>query len=510
MDAPSPPAVPDPVATASAQAEANAGTATAQTALNNANTVTPLGDSNWAVTGSQSYTNPDGTTSSVPTYTQTQTLSKPEQALFNQQATIGEKANHMAIQEEGNLENQLANPLTTTPLQTSVAPTSGSVEYSPGYSGAIQTSVPNNASEIQTSVPNNSGQIQTGVNSYVGGIQTNLGSTDYTAATQAAQQAAYARMQPALQQQQSQLTAQLASQGISPGSTAYNNAMQLFGQQQNDAINSSIATGDAEQAQLYGENLSTGNFVNAADAQEYNQGTGAATFANTALGQQFGQNLAAGTFADTALGEQQDENIAAGDFANTAQSQQYGENANNVAMNNAAQQQQYGENLNSASFTNAASAQQLQQQIAEENQPLNEAMALESGGQVSMPQFAGYNPGSVGTTPISADTYASANLAQQQYQTQVQQDSSDFGSIFGALGSLGGAAIKYSDPALKTDHGVVGKIGKIPVHEFNYQGDPTPLRGFMADEVKKVAPKAVKKTKSGFDAVDYAKALANA
>ena len=89
--APSAPTPPDPVATASAQAQANAGTATAQTALNNANEVTPLGNVNYNVTGSQSYTNPDGSVSSVPTYTETQTLSQPEQQLFNQQVGLGEQ-----------------------------------------------------------------------------------------------------------------------------------------------------------------------------------------------------------------------------------------------------------------------------------------------------------------------------------------------------------------------------------------------------------------------------------
>lgn len=197
---------------------------------------------------------------------------------------------------------------------------------------------------------------------------------------------------------------------------------------------------------------------------------------------------------------------------------QFGMQVNNaisqsVTVGNDQQRALQAQALAEGQFHNSSQAQKLQMEIAAQNQPINEVTALMSGGQVSMPQFQGYTPSQIAGTPYSQDVYNSANLAQQQYQTQSQQTASNnaaLASIAGAgLGMfrfpLGGAT--PSDPRLKDDHGVVGRVGKIPVHEFNYKGDPTPLRGFMADEVKKVAPKAVSKMKSGFKAVDYAKAL---
>lgn len=374
--APTPPPAPNPITTATAQAQANDQTAIANTALNNPNVVSPLGTVTYAQTGTQTLTNPDGSTSSVPTYTETQSLSPAEQQLFDQQTQLGSQENTIAAGALTNVQGALQQPIAApTPVQTSV------------------------------------------------GSQADIAN-----ATQQAQQAAYTRMQPALNQQQQQLTSQLASQGIAPGSQAYIQAMQQFGMQQNDAITSSIQTGDTEQAQLYNEALQ------------------------------------------------------------------------------------------SAGLNNSGSAQQLQEEIAQQNQPINEVTALASGGQVSMPSFQAYQGGTVAQTPVAQSVYDSANLAEQQYQAQANEAAQENAGLFGlggsALGALGTAAkgsFLFSDPKLKDDHGVVGKVGSLPVHEFNFKGDMTPLRGFMADEVAKEVPSAVKTDEAtGFKKVNYARALAGA
>lgn len=375
-NAPSPPSQPNPITTATAQGISDQQTAVANTALNNPNVVSPLGNVTYTQTGTQKLTNPDGSVSTIPTYTETQTLSPAEQKLFDQQTQLGSQENTIAAGALTNVQGALQQPIAApTPVQTSV------------------------------------------------GSQA-----DIATATKAAQDAAYQRMQPALQQQQQQLTSQLASQGIAPGSQAYIQAMQQFGMQQNDAINSSIQTGDTEQAQLYNEALQ------------------------------------------------------------------------------------------SAGLNNSGSAQQLQEEIAQQNQPINEVTALASGGQVSMPSFQAFQGGTVAQTPVAQSVYNSANLAEQQYQAQANEAAQENAGLFGlggaalgALGTAGASLFRYSDPRLKDDHGVVGKIGDLPVHEFNYKGSDSPLRGFMADEVSKVAPEAVKTDKgSGYKVVNYARALAGA
>jgi hypothetical protein len=72
------------------------------------------------------------------------------------------------------------------------------------------------------------------------------------------------------------------------------------------------------------------------------------------------------------------------------------------------------------------------------------------------------------------------------------------------------AAMFASDRRLKEDTRVVGHVGKLPIHTFNYKGDPVRRFGFMADEVEKIDPGAVATTNLGFKAVDYNRAAASA
>ena len=66
-----------------------------------------------------------------------------------------------------------------------------------------------------------------------------------------------ARLEPSLAKQRVSTETQLINQGLRPGTEAYNNAIQLLGQQENDA---------RTQAALTGINLDT-----SANAQGYNQ-----------------------------------------------------------------------------------------------------------------------------------------------------------------------------------------------------------------------------------------------
>lgn len=84
--------------------------------------------------------------------------------------------------------------------------------------------------------------------------------------------------------------------------------------------------------------------------------------------------------------------------------------------------------------------QAINEQLTERNQPLNEIIGLMSGSQVTQPQF-------VSTPSFNAPTVDYAGLVNNQYNQQLaawnsqRQSGFPIGGLFGALGSLGGAAI---------------------------------------------------------------------
>ena len=91
------------------------------------------------------------------------------------------------------------------------------------------------------------------------------------------QEAIMARLEPSLAKQRVSTETQLINQGLRPGTEAYNNAIQLLGQQENDA---------RTQAALTGINLDT-----SANAQGYNQALQSGQFGNTAQQQMLAQAI---------------------------------------------------------------------------------------------------------------------------------------------------------------------------------------------------------------------------
>ena len=168
--------------------------------------------------------------------------------------------------------------------------------------------------------------------------------------------------------------------GAQPGSAAYNNAMQTFGNQENQAyqgaINNAISQGLNEQQALYGESANT------------NQ-------------QLFGQ----------AATQQQAANQAAA--------------------------QQFSQGLEGAQFGNQAS-------ITQQQLPLNEYNALETGVQTSTPSFGlgGTGAGtSGGTQGVSAPDLMGA--IQSSYQDQLAQQNASNSSKNAGLGDLGNLGAAY-------------------------------------------------------------------
>jgi hypothetical protein len=146
----------------------------------------------------------------------------------------------------------------------------------------------------------------------------------------------------------------------------------------------------------------------------------------------------------------------------------------------------------------------LQEMLAMRNQPLNEVSALRAGNQVQMPQFSPYQGGQVAATPVGNYMYNSAAMQQNQYQQEQQNQNAMMGGLFGLGGTLGSAAMRWSDRRLKTDIKDTGTTlnSGLKVYTYRYLWEPTERVGVMADEVMHVRPEAVSNI-GGYLAVDY-------
>lgn len=546
-DTPKQPAPPDPVATANAQAAANTQAAVTQAGLNRINQVTPQG----SLTYSQHGTDANG----IPQYTQTQTYSPEQQALYTQQNQIAQALGGLAgnnIQRVGQAQGQDFNFNGFAPLQFGAG--GGPLQYgSPGNfqattqvqdTGAVQMGYDQGGgiqSTFGTGGPLTSNvgpsQVQTGLN-YGGTFNPGDFNQTVKAAADAQYSQAASRLDPQFTQQQNDLIARLQNSGIAVGSDAYNREMDNFGRTRTDAYNqaaySAQAAGLAAQQQGYGQSLNT-------RAQQVGETTTAGEFGNRAAGQIFGMDMSNANLNNTAQGQQYQQNLGAAQFGNQSQQQQNTQNREQSMFGNAAQDQAYQQALANAGFYNQGQGQNFgqgqqaaalwnttqnqafnqnaanatmnnqgrQQQIDEatylRNLPLNDiATLLGTGGGVQQPQFNPFAQVGVAAPDYQGAVYANYNAANQQYQQAQQNRSGGLGSIFGLAGTLGAAAI--SDRRFKANIRRVGTLASgLKTYVFNYIGDATTRFGVMAQDAMNVLPEAVGVLPSGVLYVDYRK-----
>lgn len=277
------PAAVDPYQSAGAQYGLSTGTANYNAGLNRVNQTNPLGGSFWSVNGNGPYQG--GTPAAAP-------------AAPNTSAGVG----------------MGGSGLPTNPFQTSLAPTGGSFNYGhvsasdPTFggntsSGAQVQNSPSPASSIASSDPYASQlaqmeqqqapnytqstqllpwaqqELQSPIDT--SGIAGMPGGPSTTQDLQNTQNALYnqqeAYIQPEQQIQQEQLQSQLANEGATPGSAAYQTEMDRLSRSDtfanNQAINSAITGGGAEQSRLFGlgsQSLQNQLDVRQAPISEYN------------------------------------------------------------------------------------------------------------------------------------------------------------------------------------------------------------------------------------------------
>lgn len=212
---PAAPAAPDYTGAAIAQGQANIESARATAKLNNPNMYTPYGTQLVSYEGD------------VPTVRQT--LNPTAQKTLEAQQGVDLSLSNLAQKGTGIASNVLDKPFS--------------------FGGP----------DVQTSLDT----------SGIAKMPVNAGMTG--------QEAIMQRLEPSLAKQRVSTETQLINQGLRPGTEAYNNAINLLGQQENDA---------RTQAVTQGLNLDIG-----ANAQGYNQALQSGQFANTAQGQALAQAI---------------------------------------------------------------------------------------------------------------------------------------------------------------------------------------------------------------------------
>lgn len=465
MSKPKAPPAPDYAAAAQQTAAGNMENLQFQTNANRPDVITPFGSQTWASDPTGQY------------WTQTTNLRPDVQAALEAQQTVQRNQSDLAAGLQGQVAETMAGGFQGPNISDYIGNTPGiSTDFAgfnpsgPGvdlnYKGFSTSQVPG----VDLNAP-----------------QYSQANSD--AGTKAAYSAATGLINPKLEQDSKSLDNQLRLQGHQPGTEAYDIAMGNLRRSQSEQLNNI-----ADRSVLTGNEMANRDYASAL------AGYGAK---NDAQGQTFSQGLQAN----------QSEMQATG-LRNEAQAQQYGQDLGT-----------YQTTQDALANRNAASQQTFQQQMAEFNaryqdafqqyyQPLNTMQAVLNGQQVQAPQFSNV-PGSTAGYVGGADMLGAANMRGQYDSAMAATQASMFGSMMGAAGSLGGAAIGLSDERAKEN---IIRVGKTDdghnIYKYNYKGQPGQTRmGVIAQEVAKKQPHAVVSSglrmkngsgRKGLLAVDYA------
>lgn len=106
------PKAPDPMATAQAQAGLNQSTAISQQLLNQTNQVNPWGSVSYNQTGSNSFTDSTGKTTTLPQFTQTTSYTPQQQAIFDKTQAAQTNLAGLAQDQSAKMATYLNDPFT--------------------------------------------------------------------------------------------------------------------------------------------------------------------------------------------------------------------------------------------------------------------------------------------------------------------------------------------------------------------------------------------------------------
>ena len=432
--------------------------ATTQQMMNAVNQNSPLGSVNYTQTKDAN---------GNPVLTQNTSLSPGMQSLFDfqmgQSQSLGGGAQNSLVNQINNNAASGYNTSGFSPVSggmdpsqfqnwgNSLSTSAGPSQYSNSYGASAQGYGAQNASAT--------GYNPSGAN--YGQIQNQLSNQDLQGAFNQQQQNAYqgqmAYLQPQQQDQTAQAQDQLRQQGITQESNpaAYGHAMDALNRQQTfanqQAYNSSYQSGLQGANQLFNQNLSSGQFNNAAQNQGYTQSLDNANIYNQAgqfnAGAQNTANLQNSNLGTQANAYGAQAQNSANQFNAGAQNTNSMFNATqgnqmnlaNSQLNNSAMQQYLAGFGANAGLNNQANAQQYTNMFNMQNQPISQLNSLRGMTQVQSPTAA---------TPPTTD-YAS--LANNAYQSQLASQNNNTAGLY----SLGGTALAagLSNPGAITSIG---------------------------------------------------------
>jgi len=324
----------------------------------------------------------------------------------------------------------------------------GAISQGPIAANFLAGGGPNAANFMAKGGPSASGYLAGNApdfNDYLAGKKldtSNIAAMPINAGT-TAQSAIMARLEPQIAKNRVSTETQLVNQGLRPGSEAYNNAINLLGQQENDQRTQAVLQGlgldMSANAQGYNQALSTGQFGNLAQAQNFGQGLAGQSLTNQAKAQNFGQGNIEQQIYNQAQGQNFGQGVTSQNLTNQAAGQNYTQNYNTIALNNAAQQQKFAQNTQQAAFENQARQQALAEAIQQRQMPINEIAALTSGSQIQNPVFQPFTGANVAAAPIAQTMQNAYAGAQNQYNQEVASQNAEMGGLF----ELGKAALPF-------------------------------------------------------------------
>lgn len=271
------PPTPDPNQVASAQAQANVDAILASAAVNRYNQVTPYGSVTWTPTGLNASGQP---TSSTRATTQGATTSPPPAgpALWAKNEPFAAWMNGGG-QDPGATYAYGASSSTSDADRfdpNSIEQWMQTITLSPEEQAKLRQQQ-QIALSLGGLAQNRIGQIPTDKFTLYGmpaGVDS-LGDGNYDATRQRVEEALYGRsaayLDPQYQAEERALETKLANQGIPLGSRAYSQAMTDYRRSRDDAYAraraDAIAAGGAEDSRLFGQNLTSAQFMNDARAR---------------------------------------------------------------------------------------------------------------------------------------------------------------------------------------------------------------------------------------------------
>lgn len=371
----SPPPPPDYAAAATAQGAANLEAAAATSAYNRPNQVDPNGTQTWTMREGADPKNPQ-----PGDWTATTALNAQQQGLKDQQDRLSAQSATMAEGALSTIGNTMA-----TKFDVSGLPKAAILGNS-GMSAFGKVPVAQMTSQGAPGVDRNRRDLTTAGLSAFGDV-----AAPSEAARQSVTDALYRRstamLDPQTEQQSAALRSRLAAQGITEGSAAHQQAVdnQTRGQDAAyaQARDSAILAGGAEDSRIFGQDLNAARFSNDTRGQQFEERGQVASLGNANIDAIFGQGM------DSA------------GFDRDSEQQLFMRQMQAAQQQNAMRTQQFGERQAMVATNNTLHGNAVQEALMQRELGMNEANALRTGGQVTMPNFQPYGgAGQIQAAPV--------------------------------------------------------------------------------------------------------------